>query len=269
MRKALTIAGTDCSGGAGIQADLMTFAAHAVYGLSAVTAVTVQNSRGVRTVHDLPAAIIEQQVVAVFDDVAPDAVKIGMLYQAAAIAAVADTLAKYDAKNVVLDPVMISSSGHQLLQPGAEQALIERLLPLTDLLTPNIAEAERLSGLEVTDVARMEQAALAIARLGPRAVLVKGGHLKGEPVDVLFDGRQLLHFPGRRVKNRNTHGTGCTLSSAIAANLAKRLELADAVLQAKQFLELAIQNELRIGQGAGMANHLCAIYQKAGVLIVD
>lgn len=269
MRRALTIAGSDCSGGAGVQADLKTFAAHAVYGLSAVTAVTAQSSTGVHAVHDLPPAVVEQQLAAVFADGLPDAVKIGMLARAETVQVAADVLRRSRPAHVVLDPVMVSSSGHALLHPQGKQTLITALFPLCDLVTPNIPEAEDLTRLAISTIAAMEQAALQISRLGPRAVLVKGGHLDGDAVDVLFDGQCFRHFRKQRIPERETHGTGCTLSAAIAANLANGLPLPQAVARAKDYVSMAIMYGRRIGPGRQVAGHMAELYRKAGVSIVD
>lgn len=269
MRRTLTVAGSDCSGGAGVQADLKTFAAHAVYGLSVITAVTAQSSIGVHAVHNLPPAVVEQQLAAVFADGLPDAVKIGMLARAETVQVTADALLRYRPAQVVLDPVMVSSSGHALLQPEGKQSLITALFPLCDLVTPNVPEAEDLAGLAISTVAAMEQAAIHIFRLGPRAVLVKGGHLDGDALDVLFDGHCFRHFRKQRIPERETHGTGCTLSAAIAANLANGLSLPQAVARAKDYVSMAIMHGRRLGPGRQVAGHMAELYQKAGVSIVE
>lgn len=266
LKKALTIAGSDSSGGAGIQADLKSFAANGVYGMSVITAVTAQNTQGVRAVADIPAAVIQQQMEAVFEDIAVDAVKIGMVSQVETIAAVSGHLVQYQARNVVVDPVMVSKSGFQLLQPDAVAALIDKLLPLAMLLTPNIPEAEIIAGMNIHTLHDMEEAAARIFQMGPRNVLLKGGHLPDAATDILFDGREYHHFPAARIPTKNTHGTGCTLSSAIAANLAKGMAIREAVRLAKEYLTVAIAHSLDIGKGVGPTHHFYDLYRKAGIL---
>jgi len=267
----LTIAGSDSCGGAGIQADLKTFAALQTYGASAITAVTVQNTQGVRAVHQVPPEIIADQITAVFDDLAVAAIKIGMIGDAAAIEAVASALeAISERPAVVLDPVMVSASGDPLLAPGAEDALKLRLLPLADLLTPNLPEAARLlSANRAADEAQMRDHAQALAALGPKAVLVKGGHGTGdEALDILFDGAHFARFTALRIATKNVHGTGCTLSSAIAANLAQGAPLEEAVRAAKTYLTSALAEAdiLAVGSGAGPLNHFYALWaSKTGV----
>jgi hydroxymethylpyrimidine/phosphomethylpyrimidine kinase len=269
MRKALTIAGSDCSGGAGIQADLKTFAAHAVYGMSVITAVTAQNTLGVSRVQDLPREIISQQLDAVFSDIPVDSLKVGMVSQASTIDTITQAVRKWRAKNVVIDPVMFSKNGYPLLQPAAIGVLIHKLFPLAALVTPNIPEAEVITGRRITCLSEMEVAAIAIAELGPRWVLVKGGHLEGDAVDVLCDGANCLHLSGRRIPSKHTHGTGCTLSAAISANLAQGLPMTEAVLRAKRYLSLAIEHGLEIGKGVGPTNHFSELYRRAGVDVVE
>lgn len=261
----LTIAGSDSSGGAGIQADLKTFAALRTYGASAITAVTVQNTQGVRAVHQVPPEIIAGQIAAVFDDLEIAAVKIGMIGNADAIQAVAGALEQRGGlPPVVLDPVMVSASGDVLLAEGAEDALKQRLLPLADLLTPNLPEAARLLGAErAIDEAQMRDQAERLAGRGPKAVLVKGGHGTGdEALDILFDGTRFARFTALRIATNNVHGTGCTLSSAISAHLARGLAVEEAVRQSKTYLTsaLAEADKLDIGKGAGPLNHFYALW---------
>jgi hydroxymethylpyrimidine/phosphomethylpyrimidine kinase len=266
MKKVLTIAGSDTCGGAGIQADLKTFSAHGVFGMSAITAVTAQNTQGVLAVQDISKDIISKQIEAIFEDIEVDAVKIGMVSQTDTINTIAVGLKKYNAKNIVLDPVMISKSGFDLLKPEAKSALIKNLLPLATMVTPNLHEAQAIVGFEITTIADMETAARAIFEMGPRYVLVKGGHLEEDATDVLFDGVEMKHFKSKRIDTKNTHGTGCTLSSAIASNLALGYSIAEAVERAKEYITIAIEHSLSIGKGVGPTNHFYTLYKKAGIL---
>ncbi len=265
MKNLLTIAGSDSGGGAGIQADLKTFAAHGTFGMSVICAVTAQNTQGVTAVQDIDPAIVTAQIAAVFDDIRVDGVKIGMLSHSPIIEAVAAGLVKYKPKIVVLDPVMISKSGYALLAPDACAALIEKLLPLATLVTPNLPEAEAICGFKVEDEEAMVRAAKKITELGAKAVLVKGGHLRGDASDLLFDGTSKQWFPAKRIPGRNTHGTGCTLSSALAADLAKGLSLTEAVAAAKAYVTEGIKNGLDIGSGCGPLHHFVSLYAKAGL----
>lgn len=260
MPIALTIAGSDSSGGAGIQADLKTFAAHQVYGASVIVALTAQNTQAVRAIHPVPADFVAAQIDAVFEDLDVAAVKIGMLATAELIETVADGLEHHGARNIVLDPVMIAASGGRLLQEDAIEALKRRLLPLATLVTPNLPEAAALLG---TAMAETEEAAAeqggAIAALGAANVLVKGGHASGEDsVDVLVSkSGQRQRFVAPRIETLNTHGTGCTLSSAIASGLAHGIELAEAVALAKRYISAAISasDAVRVGHGHGPVHH--------------
>ena len=236
MKKVLTIAGSDSSGGAGIQADLKTFAAHGTYGMSVITAVTAQNSLGVTAVQDILPEVIAKQIAAIFDDMRADAVKVGMVSQPETIRVIAAGLKKYKVFPVVIDPVMISKSGYHLLQPEAEQVLVTELLPLATVVTPNIPEAEAILRRNIVELADMEKAARDIHALGPRNVLLKGGHRSEDATDVFFDGQVCTRLEAPRVLTNNTHGTGCTLSSAIAANLAVGMPVCDAVVAAKNTL---------------------------------
>ncbi len=256
MKVALTIAGSDSGGGAGIQADLKAFHAHGVFGASAITAVTAQNTVAVTAALDLPVALIEAQIDAVLSDLGAHAIKTGMLSSTAIIEAVAGRLAGR-AEPLVVDPVMISKSGFSLLADDAVATLRERLLPLAWLVTPNAHEAARLAGMEIHTAAHAAEAARRIHALGPRAVLVKGGHLDGEAqaVDVLWDGHALHRFIGERLVTPHTHGTGCTYAASIAANLAKGHSLVDAVDRAKRYLTEAIRHGLPLGRGHGPTHH--------------
>jgi hydroxymethylpyrimidine/phosphomethylpyrimidine kinase len=256
--KALTIAGSDSGGGAGIQADLKTFSAFRVFGMSVLTAVTAQNSVGVTGVHNLPPEFVARQLDAVLDDLGADAVKLGMLSTAPIIEAVAARLAAHRPAPVVLDPVMIAKAGAALLQPDARAALIERVLPLAEVVTPNLHEAAVLAGMPVATEKDMEEAARRIHARGPRHVLVKGGHLADSATDILWDGHAFTRFVGERVKSNNTHGTGCTLSAAIAAGLALGRPLTEAIREAKAYVTAAIREGFQVGRGVGALRHFVA-----------
>lgn len=255
MRTALTIAGSDSSGGAGIQADLKTFAAHGVFGMSAITAVTVQNTQGVFAVHDIPDSIVTGQIDAVFNDIRPDSVKIGMVSSVPIIEAISESLRLYGADNVVLDPVMVSTSGHSLLHSDAIEALTKRLFPLADIITPNIPEAAMLGGEDIHTAEDMPKAAKAIYERFGVKVLLKGGHLPQTGADLYYDGSENW-IEGKRIDNHNTHGTGCTLSSAVAANLALGNDLKTSVINAKKYIEGALSDMLDLGKGSGPLNHM-------------
>lgn len=266
-RTALTIAGSDSSGGAGIQADLKTFQALGVYGMSAITAVTVQNTQKVHAIQEIEPRIVHDQITCLFDDIAIDAVKIGMVSGTALIEAIARALKSVpNLPPVVLDPVMISKSGYALLKEEARRMLIEQLFPLAEVVTPNIHEAQTLVGGTIETTDQMEKAAETIVGLGARNVVVKGGHLGGDrATDVLFDGRRHHHISGPRVDTPNTHGTGCTFASAIAAHLARGLGFFEAVESAKTYINGAIAHALAIGKGHGPTNHFFDLYRKAGM----
>jgi hydroxymethylpyrimidine/phosphomethylpyrimidine kinase len=266
MKNVLTIAGSDSSGGAGIQADLKTFAAHGVYGMSVITAVTAQNTQGVSAVQDISPEIISGQIEAIFEDIRVDGVKIGMTSQICTIKAIGEGLKQYKPSNIVLDPVMVSKSGYQLLQQSAIEELISILLPMATVVTPNIPEAEVITGIKIENILDMERAARAIYGMGARNVLIKGGHLENDATDVLFDGRSFTYLKGRRINTRNTHGTGCTLSAAIASNLAVGCSASEAVSKAKEYITTAIENSLAIGKGVGPTNHFYSLYKKAGII---
>lgn len=266
MKNVLTIAGSDSCGGAGIQADIKTFSAHGVYGMSVITAVTAQNTQGVFAVQDIDKIIIEKQIEAIYEDIQVEAVKIGMVSQIDTIKVIAQQLKKYKAKNIVLDPVMISKSGYDLLKPESKETLIRELIPVADIVTPNIFEAEAITGMPIKGIDDMEKAARLIFEMGPKNVLVKGGHLENDAVDVLFDGKEIKLFKGHRINTKNTHGTGCTLSSAIASNIALGYSVEDAVKNAKEYINVAIEHSLDIGKGVGPTNHFYTLYKKAGMI---
>jgi hydroxymethylpyrimidine/phosphomethylpyrimidine kinase len=261
--KALAIAGSDSGGGAGIQADLKTFSAFRVFGMSVITAVTAQNSVGVQGVFNLPPEFVGRQIDSVLSDFDADAVKIGMLSTAPIIGEVAARLKAnatggIDSMRIVLDPVMIAKSGDPLLQPEARAALIKELLPLALIVTPNLHEAEALAGMPVATEQDMEEAARRILALGPKNVLVKGGHLRDAATDILWNGRDLSRFTAARIDSTNTHGTGCTFSSAIAACLARGYALRDAISEAKAYVTAAIREGFQAGRGVGALRHFVA-----------
>ena len=259
MKTALSIAGSDCSGGAGIQADLKTMTMNGVYAMSAITALTAQNTTGVAAILESDPDFLAKQIDAVFTDIRPDAVKIGMVSSAPLIEVIADRLRFYKAGNIVVDPVMVATSGSALIENDAVQALKEQLLPLAAVVTPNIPEAEVLSGMTIHTPAEMEQAARQISETYGCAVLCKGGHSVNDANDLLVANGQAKWFLGKRIDNPNTHGTGCTLSSAIAANLAKGKPLDEAVQRAKEYISGALADMLDLGAGSGPMNHAFAL----------
>lgn len=265
MFRALTIAGSDSCGGAGIQADLKSFQANGVYGMSAITAVTVQNTMGVFGIQDINPEIIEGQIDAIFEDIRVDAVKIGMVSKIESIKAISKSLRKLsDIPKVVLDPVMISKSGFNLLSKDAKDTLVNELFPLAELITPNLPEAEEILGSEIKTVEEMKIAAQKLMELGPKAVLVKGGHLEDDATDLLYDGKEYVLLPQERINTVHTHGTGCTLSSAIAANLAKGMTIKDAVIEGKKYITSAIKYGFELGKGVGPTNHFYELYKASG-----
>ena len=255
MKTALSIAGSDCSGGAGIQADLKTMTMNGVYAMSVITALTAQNTTGVRSIQESTPDFLKDQLDAVFQDIRPDAVKIGMVASSELIRVIADRLKFYQAQNVVVDPVMVATSGSALMKDNAVQTLIEELLPLSTLVTPNIPEAEVLSGMTIENKDDMITAAKHIGDHYNCAVLLKGGHSINDANDLLYAGGGLIWFRGKRIDNPNTHGTGCTLSSAIAANLANGYNLPDAVQNAKDYISGALAAMLDLGKGSGPMDH--------------
>ena len=249
MKTALTIAGSDSSGGAGIQADLKSFAANGVFGMSVINSVTSQNTTGVFGVYDIPCDVVASQIDAVFKDIFPDAVKIGMVSSAEIINTIADRLKHYNAKNIVLDTIMVSTSGCKLLRDDAIDALTSVLFPIADIITPNLHEAQILCGFDIRSESDMVRA----------ADVIKGGHLANTSNDLLYDGNETW-FEAVRIDNPNTHGTGCTLSSAIAANLAKGMDIKTAVKSAKDYITGALSDMLDLGKGSGPLNHMYKFY---------
>ena len=264
MRTALTIAGTDPSGGAGIQADLKTMTAHRVYGMSAITAVVAQNTTGVTGIMEVTPEFLAEQLDDVFTDIVPDAVKIGMVSSSALIRVIAEKLKQYHAKNIVLDPVMVATAGSKLISDEAISTLKEVLIPLADVITPNIPEMEVLSGMTIQTDKDMERAAKSVGDTCHCAVLCKGGHQLNDANDLLYAEGEIFWFYGKRIATSNTHGTGCTLSSAIASNLAKGRGLAESVRRAKAYLSGALGDMLDLGKGSGPMNHAFAIEGENG-----
>lgn len=256
MKKAvLTIAGSDCSGGAGIQADLKTMTMNGVYAMSVITALTAQNTLGVTGILDVGVDFLKKQLDAVFTDIYPEAVKIGMLSSKDLILTISNSLKEYKAKNIVVDPVMVSTSGSKLIADEAIETMCEELFPLATVITPNIPEAEILSGMKIKSSEDMVEAAKKINAKYGCAVLCKGGHSLNDANDLLFDGKNIKWFRGRRIDNPNTHGTGCTLSSAIASNLAKGMKLDEAIEKAKEYISNALLEMLDLGKGRGPMDH--------------
>ena len=266
MKVALTIAGSDSSGGAGIQADIKTMTMNGVFAESAITALTAQNTLGVTAIEEATPEFLEAQLDAVFTDIYPDAVKIGMVSSSSLIEVIANSLQKYNAKNIVVDPVMVSTSGSRLLKEDAVNTLVEKLIPLASVITPNIPEAEILSGMKIKSEADMEKAAKVIGDKNKVAVLLKGGHSVSTANDLLYEAGTFTWFKGERIDNNNTHGTGCTLSSAIASNLAKGFELKSAVNRAKEYISGALRAGLNLGKGAGPMAHNFALLEGGTIM---
>ena len=257
MHKILTIAGSDSSGGAGIQADIKTITAHKMYAMSAITALTAQNTTGVYGILEATPEFVANQLDCIFTDIYPDAVKIGMVSNSEIISTIAEKLTEYGAKNIVVDPVMVATSGSDLMQGGAEDTLIKKLIPLATVITPNIPEAEVLSGMKITSHDDMEAAAKIISEKTSGAVLIKGGHLTDTADDLIYTGGKSVWLTAERVDNPNTHGTGCTLSSAIACNLAAGYDVETAIKNAKSYITDALKANLNLGKGSGPLNHMC------------
>jgi hydroxymethylpyrimidine/phosphomethylpyrimidine kinase len=259
--RALTIAGSDSGGGAGIQADLKAFTAFGAFGMSAITALTAQNTLGVTGIHDVPLDFLAAQIDAVASDIGVDAAKTGMLSSAAIVELVAAKVREHGISSLVVDPVMVAKSGHRLLAPEAEAAVRDLLVPLALVITPNLPEAEALTGLHITGPDAMREAAVRLHARGARIVVVKGGHLEESPesVDLVYDGRDFVEIGAPRVATKNTHGTGCTFSAAIAAGLARGLPPIEAIRLAKRYVTRAIETSLALGKGHGPTNHLVGV----------
>lgn len=258
--KALTIAGSDSGGGAGIQADLKTFSALGVYGASVITSITAQNTVSVTAIQNIDVSVIEKQIDAVMSDIGAHAVKTGMLSTAEIIDIVSKGIAKFKIKKLVIDPVMVAKSGDKLLQSNAVQALIDQLIPQAYVVTPNIPEAEVLTGKKIESVEDMELACRRILEMGCKTVVVKGGHLQKEAEDVFFDGKKFYRLKTKRIRSKNTHGTGCTFSAAITAYLAKGKTATEAVILAKKYITKAIEHSYSIGKGHGPVHHFFNYY---------
>lgn len=263
MKRALTIAGSDSGGGAGIQADIKTFSALGVYAMSVLTAITAQNTLGVQGIFTLPPDLVRLQIDSVMSDIGADAVKTGMIANADIIEAVAHRVRHWRIENLVVDPVMVATSGDDLLRQDARDALVRVLLPLARVVTPNLPEARALTGLDIHSVAEMREAAVAIHNMGPRHVVIKGGHLENpsEAIDILFDGQEFIEFSSPRIVTHNTHGTGCTLASAIAAELAKGQNVPEAVHTAKDYIAGALRSaqNWHLGHGHGPVDHFWSL----------
>jgi hydroxymethylpyrimidine/phosphomethylpyrimidine kinase len=258
IKRGLTIAGSDSGGGAGIQADIKAMSANGVFAMSAITAITAQNTTGVQGYVDVPLEYIEMQIDSVFSDIVPDAVKTGMLSNPDTVELVAKKLAQYKPENLVVDPVMIAKGGSPLLKDSAVKNMVNMLFPLATIITPNIPEAEFITGKRIVSGADMKEVCLELADFGVKAVLLKGGHLGTEQAnDLLYDGEKFHTFTSKRIETKNTHGTGCTLASTIAANLAKEMVIMDAVKAAKEYIQKAIEHadDLQIGSGHGPVHH--------------
>lgn len=264
MKKVLTIAGSDSSGGAGIQADLKTMSALGVFGMSVITAITAQNTVGVQDVMESTPKIVESQIKSIFNDIDVNAIKIGMVSNSSIISIIYKLLKKYNAKNIVLDPVMVSKSGYFLLKKEAQDKL-KYLISIADLVTPNIPEAEILSGFKISNKDDMISAAFKIEQLGCKNVLVKGGHNQNNANDILLHNGKISYFKCNRINTTNTHGTGCTLSSAIASYIAKGYTIKEAVLYSKKYITKAIENSFSIGHGVGPVGHFIELYKKADI----
>jgi hydroxymethylpyrimidine/phosphomethylpyrimidine kinase len=262
MKRVLTIAGSDSGGGAGIQADLKAITLLGGYGMSVLTALTAQNTIGVQAIHEVPARFVATQIDSVLSDIGADAIKTGMLANAEIVTVVAKKIREYGVKKIVVDPVMVAKSGDSLLRKDAQDALIKRLIPLAMVVTPNLPEASVLTGFKVNTIEEMRKAAHRIYETGAKNVVVKGGHLKGMAIDILYDGKRYVEIEGRRIETKNTHGTGCTFASAIAAFLAKGETVYEAVRKAKTFITMAIQSGLPFGGGAGPTNPFAYILRE-------
>jgi len=261
MKKALSIAGSDCSGGAGIQADIKTFSAHGVFGMTVITSVVAENTFRVTDYQDIRPDIIQKQINDVFEDIMPDAVKIGMLSCRETMLAVANKLKEWKPLNVVIDPVMYAKNGSALMEMSAIDTLISEVLPLADVITPNIPEAEKISKMTIKSKDDMKKAARCIRAMGCRNVVIKGGHRKGDAMDILFDGDNYFEYQTKRINTKHTHGTGCTFSSAIASNLALGFPVQKAVENAKAYINTAIAHAPRLGKGNGPVHHFYEMYE--------
>jgi hydroxymethylpyrimidine/phosphomethylpyrimidine kinase len=263
LKRVLTIAGSDSGGGAGIQADLKTITALGGFGMSVITALTAQNTLGVQGIHEVPIDFVEKQFDSVAGDIGIDAAKTGMLANSGIITAVAKKIKKFGVKKLVVDPVMVAKGGAKLIMDEAKATLIEVLLPCAFVITPNTSEAEDIAGITIESVDDMKRAAEIIHRMGARNVFVKGGHMSGDALDILYDGKDFHEFISKRIETKDTHGTGCTLSAAIATGLAQEMTVYDAVKRAKDYTTMAIRFSLRLGGGHGPTNHIAYLLCKS------
>ena len=255
MKVVLSIAGSDSSGGAGIQADIKTIIANGCFAETAITALTAQNTLGVRDILNVTPEFLENELDAIFEDIRPDAIKIGMVSDKNLIKSIVKKLKQYNAKNIVVDPVMVATSGSKLLSDDAINTLVNELIPLADIITPNIPEAEVLSGIKINNINDMERAIKIISKLGSKSVLLKGGHMINDANDLLYYNNELTWINGKRINNNNTHGTGCTLSSAIASNLAKDFDIITSIKRSKYYLSNCLMQMLNLGSGSGPMDH--------------
>lgn len=256
MKSVLTIAGSDSSGGAGIQADIKSMSANGVFAMSVITAITAQNTMGVFKIEDVSPEMIKSQIEVIFEDIEVSAIKIGMVSKIESIKAISESLRNIkDLPSVVLDPVMISTSGFKLLSEDAKEMLIKELFPLAEVITPNLPEAEEILMRKIRTLKEMEEAAKDLLKFGAKSILIKGGHLENDATDLLYDGKEFTYFRQKKILSNNTHGTGCTLSSAIAANIAKGKSMTESVRLGKEYITGAIKNGFNIGHGAGPTNH--------------
>lgn len=261
IKRVLTIAGSDSGGGAGIQADLKTITVLGGFGMSVITALTAQNTLGVHGIHEVPVDFIEKQFDAVASDIGVDAAKTGMLSSSEIMRTVAEKVTEYRIKKLVIDPVMVAKGGGMLIKQEAKKTLIEELLPLAFVITPNVPEAEELTGMEIITVEDMKKAAQTIHRMGAQNVFLKGGHMSGDALDILYDGKNIHEFTSERFDTKNTHGTGCTTSAAIATGLAQGMNVFEAVRRAKDYITTAIKYSLPIGSGHGPTNHMAYLFR--------
>lgn len=267
MKTVLTIAGSDCSGGAGIQADIKSISANGVFAMSVITAITAQNTTGVFAIQDITPEMIKAQIKAIFDDIKVDAIKIGMVSKIESIKAIAEGLREVkDLPPVILDPVMVSKSGFKLLSEDAKDTLIKELFPFATVITPNLPEAEEILGIKITNIDEMKEAAIKLKELGAKSILVKGGHLEDDATDLLYSDGEFYYFKQERIPTKHTHGTGCTLSSAIAANVAKGASIKEAVSAGKEYITMAIEHGFELGKGVGPTNHFYKLYRNSGML---
>ncbi len=262
MKPILTIAGSDCSGGAGIQADLKTFSAHGLFGMSVIVSVVAENTSRVISIQDITPTVIKQQIDAIFEDIPVHAVKIGMLSSPECMQAVCQKIKQYKPLHIVIDPVMYAKNGDPLMQEQSVNELIKSIIPLADVLTPNIPEAQIITNRDICTLSDMKTAAKQIYQMGCKNVLIKGGHLSGDACDLLFDGTNYYEYNSPRINTKNTHGTGCTYSSAIASNLALGQSIHDAIKNAKEYITIAIKHSLSIGKGCGPTHHFYNLYQR-------